>query len=197
RASGLGPRASEERDDARSRARHRGRRGVRRGDRRRLSRHARLGGRGRRGDPARRRARRGDPSSRRRRPTDARRQGSARRPPARVARRRSTGPDLSRALCGSEGTIGFITSVVLRIHARPESRLVAAYVLPSLDAAVSAIYLSLREEAAPSGLRIYDAAEAARHFDNLALPPGHALLCAGTAGPTDLAACDRDLITSA
>ncbi len=115
----------------------------------------------------------------------------------RVAPRRSTGPDLARALCGSEGTIGFITSLVLRIHTRPESRLVAAYVLPSLDAAVSAIYLSLREEAAPSGLRIYDSAEAASHFGGLALPPGHALLVAATAGPTDLAACDRDLITSA
>src|SRR5439155_13324119 len=115
----------------------------------------------------------------------------------RVAPRRSTGPDLSRALCGSEGTIGFITSVVLRIHHRPESRLVAAYVLPSVDAAVSAIYLALREEAAPSGMRIYDAAEAARHFERTAIPSGHALLCAGTAGPTDLAACDRDLITSA
>jgi FAD/FMN-containing dehydrogenase len=50
---------------------------------------------------------------------------------------------------------------------------------------------------APSGLRIYAAAEAAVHFTGLALPAGHALLCAGTAGPTDLAACDRDLITSA
>jgi alkyldihydroxyacetonephosphate synthase len=115
----------------------------------------------------------------------------------RAAPRRATGPDLARALCGSEGTIGFITSAVLRIHARPEARLVAAYVLPSVDAAVSAIYLALREEAAPSGMRIYDAAEAACHFDGLALPPGHALLCAATAGPTDLAACDRDLIASA
>jgi alkyldihydroxyacetonephosphate synthase len=115
----------------------------------------------------------------------------------RVAPRRSTGPDLARALCGSEGTIGVITSVVLRIHNRPESRLVASYILPSVDAAVSAIYLALREETAPSGVRIYDAAEAALHFSGLALPAGHALLVAATAGPTDLAACDRDLITSA
>lgn len=115
----------------------------------------------------------------------------------RIAPRRSTGPDLARALCGSEGTIGFITSAVLRIHPRPEARLVAAYRLPSIDAAVSAIYLALREEAAPSGVRIYDAAEAARHYDGLALPAGSALMCCGTAGPTDLAACDRDLITSA
>lgn len=115
----------------------------------------------------------------------------------RVAPRRATGPDLARALCGSEGTIGFITSAVLRIHQKPESRLVAAYLLPSFDAAVSAVLFALREEAAPSGLRIYDAAEAAKHFDGLQLPEGHTLLCAATAGPTDLAACDRDLITSA
>ncbi len=115
----------------------------------------------------------------------------------RVAPRRATGPDLARVLCGSEGTIGFVTSAVLRIHVKPEARLVAAYVLPSVEAAVSAVLLSLREEAAPSGLRIYDAPEAAKHFDGLSLPPGHALLCAATAGPTDLAACDRDLITSA
>lgn len=115
----------------------------------------------------------------------------------RIAPRRSTGPDLARVLCGSEGTIGFITSVVLRIHRQPEARLLAAYTLPSVEAAVSAVYLALREEASPSGLRIYDAAETAVHFGGLALPAGHALLCAGTAGPTDLAACDRDLITSA
>jgi FAD/FMN-containing dehydrogenase len=115
----------------------------------------------------------------------------------RVAPRRATGPDLARALCGSEGTIGFITSAVLRIHLKPEARLVAAYVLPTVDAAVSALLLALREEAAPAGMRIYDAAEAAIHFDGLQLPAGQALVVAATAGPTDLAACDRDLITSA
>jgi alkyldihydroxyacetonephosphate synthase len=115
----------------------------------------------------------------------------------RLAPRRATGPDLARALCGSEGTIGFITGAVLRIHHKPEARLVAAYRLPSLEHAIAAVYLALREEAAPSGLRIYDAAEAAVHFPGLRLPSGEVLMCAGTAGPTDLAACDRDLITSA
>ena len=115
----------------------------------------------------------------------------------RVAPRRSTGPDLARALCGTEGTIGFITSVVLRIHKKPEARLVAAYALPSVDAAVSAVYLALREECAPAGIRIYDALEAGAHFEGLSLPANHALLVAATAGPTDLAACDRDLLTSA
>lgn len=115
----------------------------------------------------------------------------------RVAPRRSTGPDLGRALCGSEGTLGFITAAVLRIHRRPEARLLAAYILPSIDAAIAAAFLALSEECAPAGLRIVDAAEAARHFPAAGLAPGEALLVAATAGPTDLAACDRDLIASA
>jgi alkyldihydroxyacetonephosphate synthase len=115
----------------------------------------------------------------------------------RVAPRRSTGPDLGRALCGSEGTIGFITSAVLRIHRRPESRMASAYVLPSVDAAVRAVYLALREEAAPAGLRIYDASEAEAHFGQTVIGVHEALLVAATAGPTDLAACDRDLVSSA
>ena len=121
----------------------------------------------------------------------------------RVAPRRSTGPDLARALCGSEGTLGLITDAVLRIHRKPETRFVTAYALPSVDAAVAAAYLALREEAAPAGMRIDDAAEAAAHFPGGPDAPAsdlaadEALLVAATAGPTDLAACDRDLIASA
>ncbi|MEZ4399727.1 MAG: FAD-binding oxidoreductase [Kofleriaceae bacterium] len=115
----------------------------------------------------------------------------------RVAPRRSTGPDLARALSGSEGTLGFITAAVLRIHRRPEVRLLAAFVLPSVDAAIAAAFLALREECAPAGLRIVDAAEARRHFPETALADGEAVVVAATAGPTDLAACDRDLIASA
>jgi alkyldihydroxyacetonephosphate synthase len=115
----------------------------------------------------------------------------------RVAPRRATGPDLARVLCGSEGTLGIITSAVLRIHRRPEARLLSAYSLPSFEAALGAVNLALREEAAPAAMRIYDSGEAAAHFGAGVCADGHAILVCATAGPTDLAACDRDLVASA
>ncbi len=96
-----------------------------------------------------------------------------------------------------------ITGVVLRIHRRAEARLFAAFRMPSIDSAFAAVYLALREEVRPAGLRLYDAAEARAHFaGELAaigdgLDDDEALLLAATAGPTDLAVCDRELIASA
>ncbi|WP_428263389.1 FAD-binding oxidoreductase [Haliangium sp.] len=115
----------------------------------------------------------------------------------RMAPRRATGPDLARALCGSEGTLGFITSVYLRIHRRPEARFLAAHVLPDIDAALAAVHLALREEAAPAALRVYDSAEAREHLGMEVARDPQAVLTVATAGPTDLAACDRDLLASA
>jgi alkyldihydroxyacetonephosphate synthase len=115
----------------------------------------------------------------------------------RVAPRRATGPDLARALCGCEGTLGLITSVVLRIHRRAESRLLDAHVLPSFDAAVSSVRLALREDASPAAIRVYDGAEALAHLGEGVCRRGEAVLVVATAGPTDLAAVDRDLVASA
>jgi alkyldihydroxyacetonephosphate synthase len=118
----------------------------------------------------------------------------------RVAPRRATGPDLLRAFCGSEGTIGFITSAVLKIHRAPQARFLTAYAAPSVESAIAAVYLALREEAAPAGIRIYDNAEIHAHFKTASsggIGAAGALVVIGTAGPTDLAACDRDLVASA
>jgi FAD/FMN-containing dehydrogenase len=126
----------------------------------------------------------------------------------RVAPRRASGPDLARALCGSEGTLGIITSAVLRIHRRAEARFLSAHGLPSFAAAAQAVHLALREEALPAAICVYDAAEAAQLLgsalcrDELwgpgAPPAGErAVLVVATAGPSDLAACDRDLVASA
>ncbi len=115
----------------------------------------------------------------------------------RVAPRRATGPDLARLLCGSEGTLGIITSVVLRIHRRPESRFLNAYRLPHVDAALAAAFLALREDAAPAALRIYDSGEARVHLGTDLVRGEQAVMVVATAGPTDLAACDRNLVGSA
>jgi alkyldihydroxyacetonephosphate synthase len=115
----------------------------------------------------------------------------------RIAPRRSTGPDLARALCGSEGALGLITSAVLRIHRRPETRYLAAYTLPSVGDALAAVRLALREEAAPAAMRLYDHGDARARFRGIELADGAAVLVCATAGPTDLAACDRGLIESA
>jgi len=114
-----------------------------------------------------------------------------------VGPKRATGPDLNRALCGSEGTLGIITSAVLRIHRQPETRFFATHRLPGMSAALRAVRLLLREEVQPSALRLYDGVTARSVFGSDACTDDEALLLAATAGPTDLAACDRNLIASA
>lgn len=114
----------------------------------------------------------------------------------RVAPRRASGPDLARVICGSEGSLGIITSAELRIHKRPESRLLVAYKLPSFSEALTAVRIALREEASPAAMRIYDREQAKRQLYEIC-DREEALLVVATVGPTSLAACDRNLIASA
>jgi hypothetical protein len=54
-----------------------------------------------------------------------------------------------------------------------------------------------REEARPSAWRLCDTESARLYFGRDACQDGEAVLLCATAGPTDLAACDRNLVTSA
>jgi alkyldihydroxyacetonephosphate synthase len=85
----------------------------------------------------------------------------------------------------------------LRLHRLPEARFLAAYQLPSFADALTSVRLALREEASPTALRIYDYDEACVHLGGDVCKPGEAILVAATSGPTSLASCDRDLISSA
>src|SRR5690606_17127005 len=78
-----------------------------------------------------------------------------------------------------------------------ESRLLDAHVMPSFDAAMAAVRLALREDAVPAAVRVFDGADARANLGDDICRGGEAVLLVATAGPTDLAACDRDLVASA
>jgi alkyldihydroxyacetonephosphate synthase len=87
--------------------------------------------------------------------------------------RQAVGPDLNQLFVGSEGTLGVITEVQLRVHPVPTHEAKAAYGFESFAAGLEACRLALRADANPAVLRLYDARESRRHFDT---PRGQCVL---------------------
>ncbi len=79
--------------------------------------------------------------------------------------RAATGPSLTQVFVGSEGTLGVITSALLRVHPRPPAEGRRAYGFPTFAGGLEACRRILRRGATPAVLRLYDPAESARHFD--------------------------------
>ncbi len=74
------------------------------------------------------------------------------------ARKSAAGYDLTRLLIGSEGTLGIITELIVRLHARPEAVVAVVAYFPNVRAACDAAISALQSGVHPARIELLDAA---------------------------------------
>jgi alkyldihydroxyacetonephosphate synthase len=82
-----------------------------------------------------------------------------------AAPRAAVGPNLTQLFCGSEGTLGVITSARLRVRPKPPAEARRAFGFEGFAAGLEACRRILRRGATPAVLRLYDETESRRNFD--------------------------------
>jgi alkyldihydroxyacetonephosphate synthase len=80
------------------------------------------------------------------------------------APRAAVGPDLTQVFVGSEGTLGVITGVRLRLHPAPAAERHAAFAFATFADANDACRRIVQRGLPPAVLRVYDAIEADRSY---------------------------------
>jgi alkyldihydroxyacetonephosphate synthase len=68
----------------------------------------------------------------------------------------SNGIDPNHFCIGSEGTLGVITEATMRVHLRPESRVVHGYLFPEFEGGIEAMHECVRQECMPAMVRLND-----------------------------------------
>lgn len=86
----------------------------------------------------------------------------------------ATGPDLTQLFVGSEGVLGVLTEVTLRLDPKPEATWGRAFALPHFADALEVLRRLRRHGARPAVTRAYDADGASRSVRDA--PPGRSVL---------------------
>lgn len=96
--------------------------------------------------------------------------------------RSSTGPDIKEIFLGSEGILGIVTEVDLRIHRLPEKRSFRGLVFEDLFEGAEAVREMVQSGLCPAVVRLYNAVEGAKMLEAFDEPPNQSLLILGWDG---------------
>ena len=90
----------------------------------------------------------------------------------------AAGYDLTALLVGSEGTLGLITDLTLRLHGQPEAVMTAVAAFPSVRAAVDCVIATMQMGLQPARIEFLDedTVAACNAYSRLTLPPAPQLL---------------------
>lgn len=108
--------------------------------------------------------------------------------------RSATGPCLLPMFIGSEGTLGVISQVTLRVFPMPETRTFGGFTFPSFASAVDAVNECYRRHVVPAVLRIYDEIEAQGLYGRVGMKQDLPLLIVGHDGASAIVEAERKLM---
>lgn len=101
----------------------------------------------------------------------------------------AAGYDLTALFVGSEGTLGLITELTLRLHGQPEAVMTAVAAFPSVAAAVDCVIATMQMGLTPARIEFLDAetVAACNAYSHLSLPAAPQLLVEFHGHPEGLA----------
>ena len=96
---------------------------------------------------------------------------------SRRSRKSAAGYDLTRLFVGSEGTLGVITEITLKLYGIPEAMSAATCSFPSIENAVDAVILTIQSGIPVARVELVDemSVEAINAFSNTGLPVAYTL----------------------